>query len=119
MLLKDFFYFTVPIFAVFVMSAKSFRLMSTRGWHRNLFQLRDKKNIIALDFDGVICASSGESSFSSIVAAKKYWPDVCDIQMVTGNIFVLALESLIYSRLIRFHQRIPPSGNASRMQLAL
>ena len=32
------------------------------------------KNVLALDFDGVICASSTESSVSSIVAAKKIWP---------------------------------------------
>lgn len=30
-------------------------------------------SILALDFDGVICASSGESSVSSIVAAKSFW----------------------------------------------
>eukprot|EP01036_Dinobryon_divergens_P028293 gene28293-37224_t len=31
-------------------------------------------SILALDFDGVICASSTESSVSSILAAKKKWP---------------------------------------------
>lgn len=35
------------------------------------------KNLLALDFDGVVCASSSESSFSSIVAAQRFWPTVC------------------------------------------
>lgn len=30
--------------------------------------------MLALDFDGVICASSAESSFSSLVASKQTWP---------------------------------------------
>jgi hypothetical protein len=30
-------------------------------------------DIIALDFDGVICASSEESSYSSIIATERYW----------------------------------------------
>lgn len=32
-------------------------------------------DILALDFDGVICASSTESSFSSILAARGIWPN--------------------------------------------
>lgn len=36
-----------------------------------------KNIILALDFDGVVCASSSESSFSSIVAAQRFWPTVC------------------------------------------
>ena len=35
------------------------------------------KSILALDFDGVVCASSSESSFSSIVAAQRFWPAAC------------------------------------------
>lgn len=35
--------------------------------------------ILALDFDGVICASSIESSFSSIIAAQKFWPSICKV----------------------------------------
>ncbi len=34
------------------------------------------KQLLALDFDGVICASSEESSFSSIIAAKSVWPEI-------------------------------------------
>eukprot|EP00607_Mallomonas_marina_P006943 CAMPEP_0182429264 /NCGR_PEP_ID=MMETSP1167-20130531/25639_1 /TAXON_ID=2988 /ORGANISM="Mallomonas Sp, Strain CCMP3275" /LENGTH=297 /DNA_ID=CAMNT_0024612679 /DNA_START=139 /DNA_END=1029 /DNA_ORIENTATION=- len=34
------------------------------------------KRILALDFDGVVCASSGESSVSAIMAAKKFWPSL-------------------------------------------
>jgi len=30
--------------------------------------------IVALDFDGVICASSGESSYASIEATRQFWP---------------------------------------------
>ncbi|KAJ1433653.1 hypothetical protein B484DRAFT_326659 [Ochromonadaceae sp. CCMP2298] len=38
-----------------------------------------RKDFLALDFDGVVCASSGESSVSSIIAANKEWPDFCNI----------------------------------------
>lgn len=38
-----------------------------------------RRNILALDFDGVVCASSVESSFSSIVAAESFWPETCKI----------------------------------------
>ena len=31
-------------------------------------------NILALDFDGVLCASSQESSYSAIIAAMNFWP---------------------------------------------
>lgn len=31
-------------------------------------------DLLALDFDGVICASSGESSYSAVLAAKNLWP---------------------------------------------
>ena len=31
--------------------------------------------ILALDFDGVVCASSPESSYSSIIAARSHWKD--------------------------------------------
>lgn len=34
-------------------------------------------DIIALDFDGVLCASSGESSYSAVLAACKQWPVEC------------------------------------------
>ena len=39
----------------------------------------NRRNILALDFDGVVCASSVESSFSSIIAAEKFWPEACRI----------------------------------------
>ena len=34
------------------------------------------RNILALDFDGVICASSIESSYSAIIAANNLWPHI-------------------------------------------
>ena len=33
-----------------------------------------KPEILALDFDGVVCASSGESSYTSVIAACRFWP---------------------------------------------
>lgn len=36
-------------------------------------------NILALDFDGVVCASSDESSTSSIYASNNEWPLLCYI----------------------------------------
>ena len=41
-----------------------------------------RRNILALDFDGVVCASSVESSFSSILAAQNFWPGACQIMKV-------------------------------------
>lgn len=38
-----------------------------------------KKEMLCLDFDGVLCASAGESSFSSIIAARDMWPEDCTI----------------------------------------
>jgi phosphoglycolate phosphatase-like HAD superfamily hydrolase len=38
-----------------------------------------KKEILALDFDGVLCKSDGESSYSSIIAAREQWPEECTI----------------------------------------
>ena len=34
----------------------------------------DRHQVLALDFDGVICASSGESSYTSVLAACSFWP---------------------------------------------
>jgi len=39
-----------------------------------LINEESRPEILALDFDGVLCASSIESSFSSIIAAQKFWP---------------------------------------------
>jgi hypothetical protein len=36
-------------------------------------------NVLALDFDGVVCASSDESSTSSIYASNNEWPSICYI----------------------------------------
>lgn len=36
------------------------------------------QRLVALDFDGVICDSVGESSLSAIKAAKKLWPQIFD-----------------------------------------
>lgn len=34
-----------------------------------------RPEVLALDFDGVVCASSGESSYTSILAACEFWPN--------------------------------------------
>lgn len=41
--------------------------------------LHAKKEMLALDFDGVLCKSDGESSYSSIIAAREQWPEECTI----------------------------------------
>ncbi len=41
------------------------RALSTRNWL--------KKSYLALDFDGVICASSSESSVTALIAAEEHW----------------------------------------------
>jgi len=38
--------------------------------------VEDKKNVWALDFDGVVCDSCGESALSAWKAATELWPDV-------------------------------------------
>eukprot|EP00898_Chlorokybus_atmophyticus_P003059 jgi/Chlat1/3754/Chrsp259S03899 len=35
-----------------------------------------ERHVYALDFDGVICDSCGESSRSAVIAAQELWPDV-------------------------------------------
>jgi phosphoglycolate phosphatase-like HAD superfamily hydrolase len=42
--------------------------------------LGTRKELLALDFDGVLCKSDGESSYSSIIAAREQWPDECTIE---------------------------------------
>lgn len=45
--------------------------------HANILN-GEKKNpneLLVLDFDGVMCASSTESSVTAILAAERYWPD--------------------------------------------
>lgn len=45
-----------------------------------LSALGTRKELLALDFDGVLCKSDGESSYSSIIAAREQWPDECTIE---------------------------------------
>lgn len=52
-------------------------------------------NIVALDFDGVICASSGESSYSSIIAAKRKWPLQCDSIGPAGSMIFRIIRSIV------------------------
>lgn len=52
---------------------KAFGLKKTASLDRRLFST--SCDIIALDFDGVICASASESSVSAIAAAKQLWPN--------------------------------------------
>lgn len=42
---------------------------------RRLTMSKTTNEMLALDFDGVICASSGESSYTSILAACNFWPN--------------------------------------------
>jgi len=42
-----------------------------------------KPEVLALDFDGVICASSGESSYTSVIAACRFWPG--DVSVALGS----------------------------------
>ena len=39
-----------------------------------------RRELLALDFDGVLCKSDGESSYSSIIAAREQWPEECTIE---------------------------------------
>ena len=46
----------------------------------------DRPQELCLDFDGVLCASADESSYSSILAAKAFWPkELSDIEIATGK----------------------------------
>lgn len=60
----------------------------------------NKKNdeILCLDFDGVMCASSTESSVTAIIAAERYWPnDVCVQRVNTSesiNEFVMIRDAI-------------------------
>jgi hypothetical protein len=60
-------------------------------------------DLLALDFDGVLCASSGESSYSSIIAARNFWPRVCTIADVSSREFQLvrSVGNHSYMSLIR------------------
>ena len=46
---------------------------------------RNDNEILCLDFDGVICASSTESSVTAIIAAERYWSDFVVKRMNTSN----------------------------------
>lgn len=49
-----------------------------RGYTSTVRLFATKNNqmeLLALDFDGVVCASSGESSYSAIIAAQRFWSD--------------------------------------------
>lgn len=70
---------------------------------------RRKRNVLALDFDGVVCASSVESSFSSIVAAEKFWPGVCKIMVSNSEIDEIDSSSTISS-----YSSISTEGKNSR-----
>lgn len=70
---------------------------------------RKKRNVLALDFDGVVCASSVESSFSSIVAAEKLWPGVCKIMVSNSEIDEIDSSSTISS-----YSSISTEGKNSR-----
>ena len=57
--------------------------------------MKATKNVLALDFDGVVCASSPESSFSSIIAAKKVWPTAMASIDMTNPTSFLSLQNEI------------------------
>lgn len=70
------------------------------------FQIRLKSNlsmkttdILALDFDGVVCASSPESSYSSIVAAKQVWPSsFTNVEIADPTSYSSLQEVIMYLR---------------------
>lgn len=50
------------------------RLLSTQATMSTSSGAMHQPELLALDFDGVVCASSGESSYTSILAACDFWP---------------------------------------------
>ena len=52
------------------------RASSTGAGNQGVDDVEDKKNVWALDFDGVVCDSCGESALSAWKAATELWPDV-------------------------------------------
>lgn len=62
------------------MSTNDDRESSSKGNQRPKIR---SPNILALDFDGVVCASSDESSISSIYASNNEWPSLCYISKDT------------------------------------
>eukprot|EP01040_Poterioochromonas_malhamensis_P015195 gene15195-16965_t len=59
----------------FTRSNLMFRSVQRASLQRSVSSIASK-HIIALDFDGVICASAEESSASAIRTAQKLWPNV-------------------------------------------
>lgn len=53
-------------------------------------------DILCLDFDGVLCASSEESSYSAIVGAMQFWPSL--FQRIEGENFAEIQKSIQYLR---------------------
>lgn len=49
-------------------------MTATRKRLQSVLAMKRDSSFLALDFDGVICASSEESSHSAIIAAKNFWP---------------------------------------------
>ena len=54
-----------------------------------------KNEVLALDFDGVVCASSGESSYTSILAACDFWPR--DIAIVPNSRPFLQIKDAVHA----------------------
>jgi hypothetical protein len=46
---------------------------------RSSVRMAAQKPVLALDFDGVVCASSPESAYSSLIAARLHWEGNCDV----------------------------------------
>lgn len=77
----------------------SLRMVSNRILRRKSKLTMKTTNILALDFDGVICASSPESSHSAIVAAKEVWPRSFEsIDMNNSATYLSLQEEIMYLR---------------------
>jgi hypothetical protein len=48
-------------------------------------EMKKDNEILCLDFDGVICASSTESSVTAIIAAERYWPKDVIVNRINTN----------------------------------
>eukprot|EP01036_Dinobryon_divergens_P051336 gene51336-68713_t len=76
----------------------------------NLVSSSTTRPVLALDFDGVICASSRESSVSAVVAVESFWPhirlDTSERSLLNGAIMSLrpvietGYENMLVCRLL-------------------
>ena len=90
------------------MTRNKFYILYLFGYY--LFQLLDAsetmlknsrglltRRILALDFDGVICASSKESSESAVLGVKRFWCNIINDSFDTAqlNVEIMSLRPII------------------------